>query len=67
MSTLEIDMRPVVREEQRRPAGFAAHPRGAGFRVLSRIARIQADEADYAPRHRRDMPADLDLQTAIAI
>ena len=41
------------------------HPRGAGFRVLSRIARTQADD-DYAPRHRRDVPAELDLRVAIA-
>jgi hypothetical protein len=67
MSTLVMDTRPVGREEQGRPAGLAAHPRGAGFRVLSRIARIQADEADYAPRHRLDAPADVDLRGALAI
>ncbi len=67
MSTLVMDMRPVGREEQRRAAGLAEHPRGAGFRVLSRIARIQADEAAYSPRHRRDMPADLDAPAEIAV
>jgi|tagenome__1003787_1003787.scaffolds.fasta_scaffold19786569_2 hypothetical protein len=29
------------------------HPRSAGFRVLSRLARKRAEELpDYAPRHR---------------
>jgi hypothetical protein len=37
------------------PAG--AHPRAAGFRVLSRIARQSADEEQpYAPRHRLTLP-----------
>ena len=66
MSTFAMDMRRVGREEQLRPAGLAAHPRGAGFRVLSRIARIQADEAAYTPRHRRDIPAD-EVHTALAV
>jgi hypothetical protein len=65
MSTFAMDMRPVGREEQSRPAGLAAHPRGAGFRVLSRIARIQTDESTYAPRHRREVPTDLDVRAAI--
>jgi len=30
------------------------------------IARTQACEDDYAPRHRRDVPAELDLRVAIA-
>ncbi len=48
------------------------HPRGQGFRVLSRIARVQADDAhpsgsaEYSPRHRRDVPADLALRYPIA-
>ena len=37
----------------------AAHPRGMGFRVLSRMARSGPDEeSDYAPRHRLDAQAD---------
>jgi len=67
MSTLVMDRRPVGRDEQRTSAGLATHPRGAGFRVLSRIARIQADAAAYAPRHRREEPVDLDLHTALAV
>lgn len=40
-------------------ATAAQHPRGAGFRVLSRIARNRAAEDDgYAPRHRLDGEAD---------
>jgi hypothetical protein len=43
----------------------AAHPRGAGFRVLSRIARNRASEDDgYAPRHRLDAEPDC-LTTAV--
>ena len=35
------------------------HPRGTGFRVLSRLARKRADEASaYAPRHRMDGEPD---------
>ena len=30
------------------------HPRGRGFGVLSRIARVQASQPDYVPRHRLD-------------
>ena len=36
----------------------APHPRGAGFRVLSRIARNHAADDGYAPRHRLDGEAD---------
>lgn len=37
----------------------APHPRGAGFRVLSRLARRKAeDEQDYLPRHRSDSEPD---------
>jgi hypothetical protein len=37
----------------------APHPRGAGFRVLSRIARRRAEEdPDYLPRHRSDSEPD---------
>ena len=40
----------------------AAHPRGRGFGVLSRIARVQSAE-EYTPRHRLDEP---ELVTAYA-
>jgi hypothetical protein len=34
-----------------------AHPRGMGFRVLSRMARSGADDAnEYVPRHRLTAP-----------
>jgi hypothetical protein len=36
----------------------SSHPRGRGFRVLSRIARVQASDAGYVPRHRLDVPGD---------
>jgi hypothetical protein len=67
MSTLVMDTRPVGRVEQGKRAGIAAHPRGAGFRVLSRIARVQADEAAYTPRHRRELPAELQLRHSVAV
>jgi hypothetical protein len=34
-----------------------AHPRGMGFRVLSRMARAEAGSG-YIPRHRLDAPVD---------
>lgn len=34
------------------------HPRGAGFRVLSKIARSRAADDGYAPRHRLDAEPD---------
>jgi hypothetical protein len=40
------------------------HPRGHGFRVLSRIARNQVAEDEYSPRHRRDVSLDLDVSLA---
>jgi hypothetical protein len=64
-----MDVRPVGHGET---VGFfdavvgRTHPRGQGFRVLSRIARTQASEDDYAPRHRRDVPADLDVRVSMA-
>lgn len=40
------------------------HPRSAGFRVLSRLARKRAEELpDYAPRHR--MTGEQDALTAV--
>jgi hypothetical protein len=39
----------------------ATHPRGMGFRVLSRIARGRADEdTGYVPRHRFEHDVDAD-------
>jgi hypothetical protein len=72
MSAMMIDTRPV--EYVAEPTSTQAHPRGRGFRVLSRIARVQADDAevlgwdttDYAPRHRRDAVPERALQ-ALAV
>jgi hypothetical protein len=36
----------------------SAHPRGAGFRVLSRLARHRTDEETFVPRHRLDAEPD---------
>jgi hypothetical protein len=36
----------------------AAHPRGAGFRVLSRMARHRTAEENFVPRHRLDAEPD---------
>jgi hypothetical protein len=36
----------------------SAHPRGAGFRVLSRIARHRTTEDTFVPRHRLDVEPD---------
>jgi hypothetical protein len=48
---------------RRAAAEPGAHPRGAGLRVLSRIARSRADEdSDYRPRHRLDVPVDSEPQ-----
>jgi hypothetical protein len=45
----------------------AAHPRGMGFRVLSRMARSSADEeTDYAPRHRLDGVDDVNEESSHA-
>ena len=64
MSSFKIRRLPVARtheatDEAPDEAPVEEHPRGRGFGVLSRIARVGTDEvADYAPRHRRDVPAD---------
>ena len=49
------------------------HPRGRGFQVLSRIARVRAEGGDreagvidYAPRHRREVAPERTLR-ALAI
>ena len=63
MSAMVMDVRPVRhREVLGAPAGAAggAHPRGRGFQVLSRMARVRAeDSAEYSPRHRRDVDVDV--------
>ena len=65
MSSMVMDDRSLdsfVRETlAERPV--QVHPRGRGFRVLSQIARIHAEE--YEPRHRLNAPADTE-QTSVA-
>jgi hypothetical protein len=72
MSAMMIDTR---RAYTAGPTFAQAHPRGRGFRVLSRIARVQADDSvildawgttSYAPRHRRDVLPERALQ-ALAV
>jgi hypothetical protein len=70
MSALMMDLR-TVSHHGRTVAVFDAgvgrtHPRGHGFRVLSRIARTQPDDDAYAPRHRRDVFLDLDVRAVVA-
>jgi hypothetical protein len=68
MSSMVMDVRPfeTVRSETSLDrAGVRSHPRGRGFRVLSRIARAE-DLGHYAPRHRRDDSVDVDIRTSIA-
>jgi hypothetical protein len=36
----------------------SAHPRGAGFRVLSRMARHRTVDDGFTPRHRLDVDPD---------
>ena len=45
---------------------MAAHPRGRGFGVLSRIARVRAEEKAYAPRHRLAAAVDADTASTMA-
>jgi hypothetical protein len=70
MSSMMIDAHASgdTQQDTRHDVGVEAHPRGKGFRVLSRIARAQADDdgSDYAPRHRLDVPADADVHSSIA-
>lgn len=70
MSTLVMDVRPIGRGHGTGRTFDAilgrTHPRGQGFRVLSRIARVNADDPDYAPRHRRDVQPDVDVRSSIA-
>jgi hypothetical protein len=59
MST-QLKEAPAQSAAEFRHVGPAEHPRGTGFRVLSRLARKRADEAAsaYAPRHRMDGEPD---------
>lgn len=69
MSTLVLDTRPIGHSgtmKLRDELTGRTHPRGRGFHVLSRIARTGATDDDYAPRHRLDAPAQLDLAAALA-
>ena len=69
MSTLVLDTRPIghagtmiMRDER-----TAARTRAAGASTSSgRIARTGATDDDYAPRHRLDGPAQVDLAAALA-
>jgi len=63
MSSQLRDLSTVVTEQNAvdRHHGVvtAVHPRGMGFRVLSRMARSHAEEETaYVPRHRLDAPVD---------
>jgi hypothetical protein len=49
-----------TRDAEYRHVGPSEHPRGTGFRVLSRLARKREDEASaYSPRHRLDCEPDV--------
>jgi hypothetical protein len=70
MSAMVMDVRPVAQGNQtlgRLDAGVRrTHPRGQGFRVLSRMAReLDEDVVDYAPRHRRAVTVDVRASIAI--
>ena len=69
MSAMAMDMRPIGRGGETVTTLQAVpgdtHPRGRGFRVLSRIARTHASDESYSPRHRMDgetegLPAAID-------
>ena len=69
MSAVMMDVR-TVRHHGETVTVFDAgvgrtHPRGHGFHVLSRIARTQATEDTYAPRHRADVDLGLDVRAAL--
>lgn len=65
MSSMVMDDRSLDTFARETPAErpVQAHPRGRGFRVLSQIARIHAEE--YEPRHRLSAAADAE-QTSVA-
>jgi hypothetical protein len=67
MSALMLDVRPVSDTVPVFDAGVGrTHPRGHGFRVLSRIARTGPPDDAYAPRHRRAVSWDLVVQDTLA-
>lgn len=68
MSSMVMDGHSFDTFARQRPTarGMAAHPRGQGFGVLSRIARVRAEEKAYAPRHRLAVPVDADAQSSMA-
>jgi len=66
MSSMVMSGSPLDTFARETPAErpVQGHPRGRGFRVLSHIARIHAEE--YTPRHRLTEQADADAQTPVA-
>jgi len=68
MSTMVMSGHALDTFTRQTPAdrAVAAHPRGQGFGVLSRIARRGAEEKAYMPRHRLAAPVDADARASIA-
>ena len=68
MSSMVISVQAPDTFARPAPADRAVttHPRGQGFGVLSRIARVRAEEKAYAPRHRLAAPVDADPQSSLA-
>jgi hypothetical protein len=63
-----MDRHPLEAFVRQAPARRAvtAHPRGRGFRVLSRIARVPSEAETYAPRHRLAVAVDSDTPSSMA-
>ena len=58
-SSADAAVLDTTRNEGRERRLALVHPRGPGFRTLSRLARHEADEeTGYAPRHRVGGPCD---------
>jgi hypothetical protein len=55
LSTAERVQRPRIDDGT---VVVSAHPRGAGFRVLSRMARHRNVDDGFSPRHRLDVEPD---------
>ena len=67
MSAMALDLRPTNRGQSVGMFGVAAgesHPRAQGFRVLSRIARSNATDEAYSPRHRMDVEPEVSTSLA---